>query len=281
MNNMCNATIVVNDDGLKSTELRNSGPPFSYMDVLARNYPDRRICLVRNGYGVFLGALKISDSSSIYSEERYYMNGVLHRDGDLPAVLKEYPSGAYWVQHGLLHRDGDKPAVIENICSKWYRYGSRELTDDDLIQLDGAHLEWFQRGKHHRDHDRPAVVTKRLCSIWMKNNIIQRDGDLPAEVHDNHSQKWYENGVISRSNGLPAVVYEDGSQQWYSNGVLHRDHGLPADISFSVKRWYTKGVLVRWTCNELHKPTETADPQPTETILTRIRNFFSWWTSAE
>ena len=59
---------------------------------------------------------------------KWYKNGNLHRDYDLPAI--EYSSGAkFWYQEGDLHREGDLPAII---------YGN------DI-------KEWRQRGLLHRD----------------------------------------------------------------------------------------------------------------------------------
>ena len=41
----------------------------------------------------------------------YRKNGILHRDGDKPAVI--YNDGTmFWYKEGKIHRDGDKPAVI-------------------------------------------------------------------------------------------------------------------------------------------------------------------------
>ena len=49
--------------------------------------------------------------------ERWYNNdGVLHRDGDLPAVIWYYEnrekSCESWYKDDKLHRDGDKPTVV-------------------------------------------------------------------------------------------------------------------------------------------------------------------------
>jgi hypothetical protein len=60
---------------------------------------------------------------------------LIHRDGDLPAVVC---SGGYqaWVKHNKKHRDGDLPARVWPCgCSEWYK--------DDLL---------------HRDDDLPAVM---------------------------------------------------------------------------------------------------------------------------
>ena len=50
----------------------------------------------------------------------YYKNGVLHRDGDLPAVISARGDLEYW-KNGKRHRDNG-PAVIRKtgVCS-WYK----------------------------------------------------------------------------------------------------------------------------------------------------------------
>ena len=46
------------------------------------------------------------------SEQRWYIEGQLHRNNDNPSVIIN--GDQKWYKNGLLHRDGDMPAVIEN-----------------------------------------------------------------------------------------------------------------------------------------------------------------------
>lgn len=46
-------------------------------------------------------------------EQEWWVNGVKHRDNDLPAV--DCPNLKEWYKHGLRHRDGFQPAVIADI----------------------------------------------------------------------------------------------------------------------------------------------------------------------
>ena len=54
----------------------------------------------------------------------YYKNGLLHREGDLPAVVcynKYGETDLKWYKNGLLHREEDLPAVTsKNGAKKWY-----------------------------------------------------------------------------------------------------------------------------------------------------------------
>jgi hypothetical protein len=55
--------------------------------------------------------------------EEYRVNGVLHREYDLPAV--EWPDGGKcWYKNGKLHRNGYKPAVeLDNGTKHYYKNG--------------------------------------------------------------------------------------------------------------------------------------------------------------
>ena len=50
-------------------------------------------------------------------------NGVLHRDGDLPATINRHEDREWW-QNGRLHRAGDRPAVVLSYGRReWCRHG--------------------------------------------------------------------------------------------------------------------------------------------------------------
>ena len=46
------------------------------------------------------------------TEKWYNEDGELHRDDDLPAVIKTYGTQE-WYRNGKLHRDNDLPAIIK------------------------------------------------------------------------------------------------------------------------------------------------------------------------
>jgi hypothetical protein len=114
---------------------------------------------------------------------RYYKNGKLHRDNDLPA--EEWANGdKVWFQNGKLHRDNDLPA--EEFAS-------------------GTKM-WFQNNKHHRDNDLPAAEYANGTKIWFQNGNSHRltgpawtnsngieeywidDEKLTKEEHANHPE---------------------------------------------------------------------------------------------
>jgi len=52
--------------------------------------------------------LELSDGS-----QTWYQNGLLHRDNDLPAIIRKNGS-LFWYQNGQLHRDFNRPAIIDS-----------------------------------------------------------------------------------------------------------------------------------------------------------------------
>ena len=60
-----------------------------------------------------------------YGDQRWYKNGELHRDNDLPAVILSNGT-QFWYQNGKLHRDNDLPAIIYPSGHQiWYKNGKR------------------------------------------------------------------------------------------------------------------------------------------------------------
>ena len=54
----------------------------------------------------------------------WYQNGLIHRDGDKPAIINSN-GDKYWYKNGKMHRDEDNPAIIfTNGEKKWYKNGN-------------------------------------------------------------------------------------------------------------------------------------------------------------
>jgi hypothetical protein len=70
---------------------------------------------------------------------------MLHREGDLPAVINVNYEG--WWKNGKRHREGDLPAVID---------GHRQ-----------ERREWWIEGNRHRDNERPAIVSGDYKEWWV------------------------------------------------------------------------------------------------------------------
>ncbi len=66
----------------------------------------------------------------------YYLNGVLHRENDRPAI--EYANGDLeWWYNGERHRAYDRPAVVyTNGLHKWYIAGEMKRRGDGPVAID-------------------------------------------------------------------------------------------------------------------------------------------------
>ena len=81
--------------------------------------------------------------------EKWYQNGRLHRDNDLPAVIDE-DGTQRWYYYGKLHRENDLPAVI---------------------LVDGKQ-EWYQNGELYRKNNLPCIVYPSGKKIWSRNGCF-------------------------------------------------------------------------------------------------------------
>jgi hypothetical protein len=61
---------------------------------------------------------------------RYYKNGLLHRDEDLPAI--EYANGEkHYYKNGFLHRDFNLPAIERMVgLNEYYQNGIRYIEEN-------------------------------------------------------------------------------------------------------------------------------------------------------
>lgn len=143
-----------------------------------------------------------------YSEEvqRYYRDGVLHRDNDLPAVLWQDGSREWWVSGKRMRWDPSQPTEIRcNPSTKNYEVSFSELWHD-------------QDGNLHRDIN-----------------------DLPAVIHSDNTREWWRNGERYREGGLPTVITGNGIKMWHNRqGCLHREM-LPAVIGVGGAEWWLNG----------------------------------------
>ena len=100
-----------------------------------------------------------------------YKNGQLHRDNDLPAVIRS-DGTQYWYKNGRLHRDCDLPASI-------YSDGTHETQ------------RWYNNGKCHRDGDLPAII-----------EIIENDNNIKS-----YMGTYFINGVETHKSKLDEETY--------------------------------------------------------------------------
>lgn len=106
---------------------------------------------------------------------------------------------------GMLHRGGDLPAVIQDDgVRSWYRFGRlHRIGGPARTWADGSEM-WYVDGKLHRDGDLPAAVYIGDSKRWYKNGEQHRDGGLPACVRIDGRVEFWIMGKIVRENSVVA-----------------------------------------------------------------------------
>lgn len=83
-------------------------------------------------------------------DEWWYKMGILHRDGDDPAVVRKEMK--MWVKEGKCHRDNDLPAIILTRGDKhWYNDGVLHRENGPaMIGPDGSEEYWLNGVKQEK-----------------------------------------------------------------------------------------------------------------------------------
>jgi len=130
------------------------------------------------------------------------LNGLLHSKDDQPAITYFNSSEKCWYKYGLLHRNGDKPAVIsENQYKYWYKDGELHRDGDKPASITpNGYKRWYQKGKLHRDGDKPAIIwsndTEWHMKQWYKYGLLHREGGEPAVMYSYTGlAEWWINGI--------------------------------------------------------------------------------------
>lgn len=80
---------------------------------------------------------------SLSPKEEYMINGVYHRDFDLPAVVfSNTNTHLFWFQNGKLHRDNNNPAIINGNILHYYNHG--ELYKSEIC-YDNKIINWIMK----------------------------------------------------------------------------------------------------------------------------------------
>jgi hypothetical protein len=113
----------------------------------------------------FITCIHKHDATDNYNYTEYRLNGKLHQDNDLPAI------------------------VCDNGVQIWYKYGNRHR-DNDLPAYTTirGHQEWYQNDKCHRENDKPAIISNDGNRYWYRNGRLHRDGGLPNIIWSNGSE---------------------------------------------------------------------------------------------
>jgi hypothetical protein len=186
------------------------------------------------------------------NRKEWYLNNVLHRDNDLPAI--EWNNGSKeWWKNGKEHRDGDLPAVV-------YSDGDKE---------------WWKNGERHRDDDLPAFICNGIKE-WWKNGKRHRDNDLPAVEFSNGSKYWYKHGLRHRDDDLPAVERPDVNNWFWFDKPVSREKALELSNQYNqaiqiIKNFRSKVKRYSAMCG--------LTPKKFQRVLSVLKNreFCEWW----
>ena len=156
----------------------------------------------------------ISKETSRWTTEKYYRDGLLHRDGDEPAV--DHGGDLEYYKNGIRHRDGDKAAI------KYHQTNGWELEPNKKEAC--CFKAYYKNGLRHRDADKPAYIRKR-CEFHDK------------DVRLGYKKKviYYKNGNKHRKTGPAQIIYHR------STDTLKR---------ISTETYYTRGKIGNANPNE-------------------------------
>ena len=143
--------------------------------------------------------------------QRWFKDGMLHRDFDLPAVVRA-DGDQEWFRAGTRHRDGDMPAVVRA----------------------NGHREWFSDGKRHRDGDMPAIMNMNSThQEWYADDILYR-GDF-LMWPDGCSIKWFKDGMKHRDVGPACVMtLKDPLIYWYNFFTQGVERGAKPELGETI-----------------------------------------------
>jgi hypothetical protein len=126
---------------------------------------------------------KIEMRSNGTTREVWWLGSWMHRGNDLPAEV--LPALSSWYKRGVLHRDGDQPALIFEDGLRLYYQNGVLHRDGDLParenDIKGGITIWYRNGKRHRDGDKPAYISRDNNHIWYKEGIKIKERFYPIK----------------------------------------------------------------------------------------------------
>jgi hypothetical protein len=201
-----------------------------------------------------------------YSENKisnfYFQYNMLHRDDDLPAIIRANGDKEWYIEDNRERVDDDLPTVIRaNGDKEWYK----DNMMCRIIKENGDQI-WYVDGKIGRDNikkrfdsdiSQPAIIRANGDREWYNNGelgnymnscvLYDEIENYPSIIRANGDKEWYYNGKLENINfGLPAIIRANGDKEWYFNGKPGTNNGLPAIITSKYDiMWYENGQLHR------------------------------------
>ena len=104
----------------------------------------------------------------------YYKNDLLHRE-DGPAL--EYDNGYQkWYLNGLRHRDNNLPAVIyKNNDQEYWFHGKQHREDGPAVIYDKQHEYWIHGTQYSEDEFNFLILEKNKLKDNLDNDLIKNE----------------------------------------------------------------------------------------------------------
>lgn len=112
---------------------------------------------------------------------RWYKNGVLHRDNDLPAVIYKIKIREWW-KNGQLHRD-KKPACIAFGLKVWAQNGVFHRLDGPAVEAYGGRKKWYIHGIEYTKDEFEACLKKLALEQSLERTLVEKN------IHMNRKSK--------------------------------------------------------------------------------------------
>jgi hypothetical protein len=230
-----------------------------------------------------------STTFSQHTVQHILPNGMLHRNGELPAIIETdlYDDSVIkeWYQYDKRHRDNDKPAYVTQYTKMWYKHGKQHRGGIRYAMISSNYNPeiWHYGNKYvateYKSYSELPLDVVLLIAEYSPTTwwcLVRADPQLgrytdrniPCSLQDKFTSRKVDyvtmssglcrrvsyclpNGLPHRGNNLPAVVYENGLKKWYVNGLLHRYESPAVFHRGHIEKWYNCGKLNRFH----NKPT--------------------------
>ena len=176
-------------------------------------------------------------------KNKEFVTALLHREGGLPAVIRNDGTREWWVD-GTLYRPRGKPVIVYADGTKCYYLGPPQikplpLSDDeswtniDATKPDGTKETYV------------IYVSGVICGkqLYSADRFLDSYMDRPAVIRPDGTREWWLNGKKHRTDG-PAVIYPDGSEEWWLNGKKHRNGGPAVIYHDGSEEWWLNGKKI-------------------------------------
>lgn len=188
-----------------------------------------------------------------------------------------------WMKNGILHREGDLPAEII--------YSNLIINDIVGVCLKFSTYNWYKFGKRKRKKNLPTSVINKLDGkyinkIWhVKNKIIY----IEKCSKSTSTKAWFSDNLYHRENGPALIIIEDKSPLYiYSNRFVkkhalynpyythHKPNKLPKPIKITYENKKSKVIQINeyW----LHHGNYLNRPKVVDIYIRHIYNAINYIT---